>query len=576
MQYPLSEKIGETALFVGRERELKYFDNWLANIPKRLSKSRVIIARRKSGKTAFVQRIFNQLWSENGAVIPFYFEFGEIKIWFPNLAIDYYRAFASQYISFITRTPKWIKHPPSLEQIREFGISHSITPLIDDVDFLLKNQAIGGSNDLMWKTACSAPHRFAGFYDQRILVILDEFQYINLVYRDENCQDNPDESLPGSYNSLSESKLAPMLVTGSYANWLLEIMSRYLKGGRLKQVRFSPYLTEDEGLQAVYQYALFYEEAITNETALQINQLCMADPFFISCVILSDYEEKDLTTSEGVINTVNYEISSYTAEMFSTWEEYIEYTVAQVNNRNAKNILLYLSKHHERYFTPKELQKELKLDLEVNEIHRQLKTLKEADLIQRGVSDIDFQGLQDGTLNLVLRNRFEKEIKEAAPNLKRGFTAEIAQLTRKNKHLQGKLNHYAGKFAEHILAVAMRNRKRFALSLFFFNVTDTTLLNLQKVKERVHIQREDGKNMELDIVAESSDKRVVLVEVKKTQTPVGSPLITDFQEKVKIYQTQFPDVKVLAAYFSLGGFTKPARDLCLAEGIGMAEEILEW
>ncbi len=115
MQYPLSEKIGEPALFVGRERELKYFDNWLANIPKKLSKSRVIIARRKSGKTAFVQRIFNQLWSENGAVIPFYFEFGEIKIWFPNLAIDYYRTFASQYISFITRTPKWIKHPLSLE-----------------------------------------------------------------------------------------------------------------------------------------------------------------------------------------------------------------------------------------------------------------------------------------------------------------------------------------------------------------------------------------------------------------------------------------------------------------------------
>jgi hypothetical protein len=576
MQYPLSEKIGEPALFVGRERELKYFDNWLANIPKRLSKSRVIIARRKSGKTAFVQRIFNQLWSDNGTVIPFYFEFGEIKIWFPNLAIDYYRTFASQYISFITRTPKWIKHPPSLEQIREFGISHSITPLVDDIDFLLKNQAVGGSNDLMWKTACSAPHRFADLYDQRILVILDEFQYINLVYRDENCQDNPDESIPGSYNSLSESKLAPMLVTGSYANWLLEIMSRYLKGGRLKQVRFSPYLTEDDGLQAVYQYALFYEEAITNETALQINKLCMADPFFISCVILSDYEEKDLTTSEGVINTVNYEISSYTAEMFSTWEEYIEYTVAQVNNRNAKNILLYLSKHHKRYFTPKELQEELKLDLEVNEIHRQLKTLKEADLIQRGVSDIDFQGLQDGTLNLVLRNLFEKEIKDAVPDMKREFTAEIAQLTRKNKQLQGKLNHYAGKFAEHILAVAMRNRKRFALSLFFSNVTDTTPLNLQKVKERVHIQREDGKNLELDIVADSSDERVVLVEVKKTQTPIGSQLITDFQEKVKIYQIQFPEVKVLAAYFSLGGFTKPARDLCIADGIGMAEEILEW
>ncbi len=575
MQYPLSEKIGEPALFVGRERELKYFDNWLANIPKRLSKSRVIIARRKSGKTAFVQRIFNQLWSENGAVIPFYFEFGEIKIWFPNLAIDYYRTFASQYISFLERDEKMVNEQLSLTEIREYGLKNSVQLLVNDIDSMLFDKE-NRLNNSLWKTACSAPHRFAGFYEQRILVILDEFQYINLVYRDENCQDNPDESLPGSYNSLSESKLAPMLVTGSYANWLLEIMSRYLKGGRLKQVRFSPYLTEDEGLQAVYQYALFYEQAITNETALQINKLCMADHFFISCVILSDYEEKDLTTSEGVINTVNYEISSYTAEMFSTWEEYIEYTVAQVNNRNAKNILLYLSKHHERYFTPKKLQEELKLDLEVNEIHRQLKTLKEADLIQRGVSDIQFRGLQDGTLNLVLRNRFEKEIKEVAPDMKREFTEKIAQLTCKNKQLQEEINSYVGKFAEHILAVAMRNRKRFALSLFFSNVTDTTPLNLQKVKERVHIQREDGKNLELDIVAESSDERVVLVEVKKTQTPIGSQLITDFQEKVKIYQTQFPDVKFLAAYLSLGGFTKSARDLCVAHDIGMAEEILEW
>ncbi|MDM8561905.1 hypothetical protein QUF54_00960, partial [Candidatus Marithioploca araucensis] len=213
MQYPLSEKIGEPALFVGRERELKYFDNWLANIPKRLSKSRVIIARRKSGKTAFVQRIFNQLWSENGAVIPFYFEFGEIKIWFPNLAIKYYCTFASQFISFLERDSKLANNLLSLEEINEYAVSHSMTPMIRDVKFLLQRAA--GGYDLMWDIACSAPHRYANFFERRFLVILDEFQYINLVYRDENCQDNPDESLPGSYNSLSESKLAPMLVTGS-------------------------------------------------------------------------------------------------------------------------------------------------------------------------------------------------------------------------------------------------------------------------------------------------------------------------------------------------------------------------
>jgi hypothetical protein len=62
MQYPLNEKIGDPV--VGREKEFKHFGKWIKNIPKRLSKSRVIIARRKSGKTSFVQRIFNQLWTD--------------------------------------------------------------------------------------------------------------------------------------------------------------------------------------------------------------------------------------------------------------------------------------------------------------------------------------------------------------------------------------------------------------------------------------------------------------------------------------------------------------------------------
>ncbi len=189
-------------------------------------------------------------------------------------------------------------------------------------------------------------------------MILDEFQNISqYVYPDQQYKTAPIDTLPGSYHSLSESKIAPMLVTGSYAGWLLNLIKQYLEGGRLKQIRFSPYLTEDEGLQAVYQYAQFYEEPITNETALQINELCMADPFFISCVILSDYEGKDLTHSEGVINTVDYEISSYTAEMFLNWGEYIEETVAKINNLNAKKILLYLSKYNDRYFTPKKFER---------------------------------------------------------------------------------------------------------------------------------------------------------------------------------------------------------------------------
>ena len=576
MQYPLTEKIGEPELLVGREKEFRQFQKWLDKIPKKLSKSRVILARRKSGKTVFVQRIFNQLWNKNGDVIPFFFDVADTKIWYPNLAVKYYCTFASQYISFLERDEKLVNTHLPLEEIRKYGLANSITLFVREVDFLLKNREVGGSHDLMWKTACSAPHRFADFYEKRFLVIIDEFQNLTqYVYRDEKCLGDPDETLAGSFHSLSESKIAPMLVTGSYVGWLLMVIRKYLEAGRLTQIRFSPYLTEEEGLQAVYKYAQFYQEPITNETAVQINELCLYDPFFISCVIQNEHENQDLTTSAGVIERVNYEISDRRSEMSETWNEYLQLTLKRVNDIHAKNILLHLSKQADRYWTPSEIKEELNLPLSLNQIQEKLLILSEADMIEQGVADIDFRGLQDGTLNLILRNRFEKEIKGGGSqiNLKQEFEKKIKALRAKNQQLQGQLNRLSGKMAEYLLATAFRTKKRLALSEFFDEVSDTTRLNLVDVRERVYIQRPDGKVMEIDVVAQSNCGRTVLVEVKKTQEQTSPTIVEDFQEKVEVYGKLFPNQKILPAFLSLGGFSEKALKICQKHGIGWAEKI---
>jgi hypothetical protein len=52
----------------------------------------------------------------------------------------------------------------------------------------------------------------------------------------------------------------------------------------------------------------------------------------------------------------------------------------------------------------------------------------ESDVIDRGSSDIDFRGLQDGTLNLILRNRFEEEISTFVPDLREDFQKKITSL----------------------------------------------------------------------------------------------------------------------------------------------------
>lgn len=569
MQYPLEEKIGTPDLLVGREQEFTRFHKWIANMPKKLSKSWAILGRRKSGKTAFVQRLFNELWSANGQVIPFYISIPESPIWFVDLVVKYYETFASHYISFLERDPALVRAPLTLEQIKAYGERYANTVLVNDVDYIVEYLE-KGHNDLVWDRVYRAPQRMASIYDQRILVIIDEFQYLSTyVYRREDLSGAPIEGMPGSFHEVSESKIAPMLATGSYVGWMIEIMGKYLEAGRLTHINFSPYLTEAEGLQAVYKYTEVYGEPITNESAVQLNTLCMADPFFISCVVQSNYPNRDLTTTDGVIEAVNYEIASRDSELSGTWQEYIDRTVDRINDQYGKRLLLHLSKYNDRYWTPRQLQEALQLEEQESTIHRKLISMVKGDLIEWGSADIDFRGLQDGTLNLILRHRFEKAIAEyqSPPDLRIGFREQLTALQRENQSLRGKLNQVSGVMAEYQLANALRSRKRLRVGDFFQGANDEAELNLTNVQTRVIIQRDDGKTMEIDVVAESSGGQVLLVEVRKRQVKSNVNDVQDFQEKVTVYQAQHPEQMVSAGFLSLGGFTDDALAVCQTQGI---------
>ncbi|MCP4352256.1 MAG: hypothetical protein GY795_42910, partial [Desulfobacterales bacterium] len=522
MQYPLPEKIGDPALLVGREEEFALLNNWLELIPRRLGKSRVILARRKSGKTAIVQRIFNRLWSENGAIIPFYYNFPERKTWYPDLAVEYFCTFASQYISFFERDENLARLPfVTLEDIKTYCNSERLRLLARIADNMLRLRD-SGLYDSMWTSSYSAPERIAAVCDQRILVMLDEFQNITqYVYPDKERRTEPDETLAGSFHDVVESKIAPMLVTGSYVGWLVKVIDKYLEAGRLKRTFINPYLTPEEGLQSVYKYAEVYNALISNESAEQINRLCMSDPFFISCVILSDFRGKDLSTPEGVTEAVNYEITDESSELSMTWGEYIELTLKKVNDRDAKDMLLFLSRHNEKDWTHRELKEKLGLEITEKEIREKLEIMRTADIIGRGAGDIRYRGLRDGTLNLILRHRFEEEIGKYVPDLKKEFSRELEKLKAEKESLRGKLNSLTGKYAEFQLFTEFRSRKRFSLSSYFGGVKDNTKLNITEARMRDKFQRSDGKEMEIDVTAESDCGRTVLAEVKKTKEKIG-------------------------------------------------------
>jgi len=571
LQYPLEERIGDPDLFVGRQKELTEFSQWIDAIPRKRAKSRVILARRKSGKTVFIQRLFNKIWSENGLIIPFYLNIQEVKMWFPDFAIKYYQTFASHCISFLERDPKPIMNELELEEIKDYGQSRQIDMFVKDIDAILKYEK-KGSHTLLWDRVYRAPERFAKLYDRRVLVMIDELQNITqYIYPDKERKTEPDRTMAGSFHEVVESKIAPMLVTGSYVGWIVEIISKYLQAGRLKRIFMSPYLEEEDGLLAVYKYANSDNYPITHENAALINHLCMSDPFFISCVIQSQYPDKNFCDDESVIQTVNYEVTNKKGELSMTWGEYIEQTVERINDSHAKKILLHMSQNNDHEFTPSELKDQLKLQLSKNDIQKRLQELVKADLIDEGASDIRYKGLKDGTLNLVLRNRFQEEIMSFAPDFVKEFRDEIEILRKDKKALQGKLSNIVGKTAELQLMTEFRSKKRFKLSTYFDHVSDDTLLNIIDVKTRFFVQRYDGKNMEIDVIAESKCGRVVLVEVKKMSKSVRPAMISEFMEKVDVYSKIYSDKIILKAFFSLGGFTEEALEFCKVNNIATTE-----
>ena len=120
--YALRERIGEPSLFCGRKREMELLLNWAEKIPQQISKSRARLGRRKSGKTAIMQRLFNILWNKNNRVIPFYFEVLDFDQWLLDFSADYYRTFLSQYLSFKTRSRlPFDKKPWDMAELKEMS-----------------------------------------------------------------------------------------------------------------------------------------------------------------------------------------------------------------------------------------------------------------------------------------------------------------------------------------------------------------------------------------------------------------------------------------------------------------------
>jgi hypothetical protein len=296
---------------------------WAEGTKRRISGSMGILARRKKGKTALLQRFFNLLYTrQDPRLIPFYYRVREERLTKLDFAVEFYCSLISQYFAFTTRASDLVASPLPLDELAELA---QVDPQVA-TDIRVMQKILENSPGRAWNHAQNAGHRISQLSGVRIIQILDEFQHLNewIVTSDERDEV---ELLCHSYMGTAESKFSPQIVAGSYIGWLAAIFGHMT--ARYDEWHLEE-LSAEEALTEAYNYAYVHQVPITDETAPYIAEVCENDPFYIAAVIRNRSEEKDLTTRAGVRDALTFETVIGQGAIARVWNEYLADAIKRV------------------------------------------------------------------------------------------------------------------------------------------------------------------------------------------------------------------------------------------------------
>ncbi len=537
--YALPEQIGNTHLFVGRKKEFDYFlGDWYYYLENNIAQSQAIVARRKKGKTAFLQRLFNILWSvpESG-IMPFYYSIKDMGMSLAEFSKSFFTAFANHYLSYIERNQELVSYPMGFEALRERIKDKHLREAYEWIESSEKSNNWG----LMWEAASRAPFGMAVVKKMKIVQIIDEFQNINAYVYDQRGEKI--DTMSGTYLDLAEKKEAPLIISGSEVHGLMKIILNLT--GRFRE-RTLGNLPEGEAKEAIRRYAQAARTKMNELSVEKIWNLTQGDPLYIRALMMSEHNEtKDYTNEDNIIATYTEEITR--GEIYKTWIEYIAKVFYEVNEKNAKRLMLYLF-HAGEERTRAQMIKDLKLDMTDFELEKKLYQLIKADLISQGSTGFRYTIAKDKTYELVFKRLYQDEIDNFIPDLRKEIRKEM-----------GKTNYEKGKFREYL--VRERLKKPFNLKEIAENGIDLVIKPKSIVeREKVKVGLQDR---EIDLIVKGNVE--LWIDVKDTRGKYGK---REAERWVEIKQTISEEKpKILFAVYSQNGYTAPALEQLKANGV---------
>ncbi|HHV62437.1 MAG TPA: hypothetical protein GXX51_07360, partial [Firmicutes bacterium] len=338
---PVEEMVSEEE-FTDRVEILRELETWYRNIKHRISSSMALISPRRMGKTAVLDKLVNTVFFKDYDVAPFYFKMKREETTLRKFLLEYYTTFFRQYIAYILKDPVlYANNKVDLKALLKLKTGDERVRYVQEEhikDFIERYEEYDWQDARNhWEDMIKTPEFLGAVLGLHVAVIIDEFQDMKFyIYDIDVIPDDPAKKpmatdLTATYDRQSQSRRAPMLVSGSAVTMIFRTVMGGPLGGRFGFKYLKPMAIED-GATLIKKLLRLRGSDITDELAIYLSSQVNGHPYYVYCCAESDCPDKDFSTKDGIDRIIEYEVTR--GKIFGFWETHFAENRKYINQDN--------------------------------------------------------------------------------------------------------------------------------------------------------------------------------------------------------------------------------------------------
>lgn len=401
-------------------------------------------------------------------------------------------------------------------------------------------------------------------------VIIDEFQVLTKVYNpdSQNYRDVTD-----SFQHASETRYAPLLVSGSSLSMMIGNALGGMLSGRFQTWRLQP-LTQEYAIDMALRIGQHLDLHVTEDVALALFELTQGYPYSIERILNSlSPDIQRLPDLAALPDIIFFELTNGLGALREHYEdEYGKYIHDLNGDKTTRKILFWITNYPDERIHPDVVAKRFGVDL--LQVQDALEKLYRADILQRA-SISTFRGPSDPLMREYLKYEHYLEVDKLTDQ------AAEENVRRELNRQRGEMNRQIGHFSEIIVAGVMNNfnNQQVDGKTYFSHPGTVTLPRMAQIARREGVIKA-GSLHEIDVVGEyplynqqegNAGLGAWLVSVRYRQERMNEQEVDAFIRHVAAYQAEKQYGTMTRWYFSKAGFTTAARQKLQEEGIYVSD-----